>query len=702
MFEFKKAFTLAEMMVVMLILSIIMAAMAPVMTTRNKLDQSSPWQWATNGSDAYFGIGSSQTAMIGQQEVDANDEASRLIINAPEGRNHLLFKRDNTTLSKLLLGNSSIFFGTQNAGATLTSNSLGIGKNINSIGIASIGIGNDITASGNSSIAIGDSVYSTGGNSITLGYHTSGAPNSVVIGSELSSSASNTIAIGGNTTLSANSIGAISLGNPANAGRNSIAIGNATNAVSTENTSSSIAIGNSARASANNSIVIGQSSTSGTSSIVLGNSNTVSGNKSIGLGQGITITNSGNANAYGSIGIGNGFTTTMDNSIVIGMPANSNTAPSAAPSGVAVGSGAQAGLNAVSLGDRTVSANQSVAVGVNANAKGQNSIAIGHNSISNYNSDFGPVSVGYGTEAYGASAIAMGVNSIAGQDDVSYIVPIAIGLGTKAQASQSLAMGYYTVATGQSAIAIGSNAKAAGQNNIAIGNNACSNVTGSNVVCLGANSGPGIGYLQSEPNVVYIGNEDSTVYIAGKLVVRKNVLLNGEEGAVVLRPANARNEWAVIRKGDNDGEDDNLRGYPTDVSGDTWWYEKFSDRRLKYVGSENTSGLDKIKQLKVFNYTFKKDEKKTPHVGVIAQDLQKIFPDAVSKAKDGFLRIRMEDMFYAMINAIKELDSRITALEKENQQLKEQSNDLKEILKRVQDDNRRLEARLKALEAKVK
>ena len=92
--------------------------------------------------------------------------------------------------------------------------------------------------------------------------------------------------------------------------------------------------------------------------------------------------------------------------------------------------------------------------------------------------------------------------------------------------------------------------------------------------------------------------------------------------------------------------------------------------------------------MKVFNYTYKKDKKKTPHVGVIAQDLQKIFPDAVSKGKDGFLRIRMEDMFYAVINAIKELDTRITALEKENQILKE--------------ENKNLDARLRALEAKVK
>ena len=80
--------------------------------------------------------------------------------------------------------------------------------------------------------------------------------------------------------------------------------------------------------------------------------------------------------------------------------------------------------------------------------------------------------------------------------------------------------------------------------------------------------------------------------------------------------------------------------------------------------------MDKIRALKVFNYTFKKDKTKEPHVGVMAQDLQKVFPDAVKKGADGFLTIRMEDMFYAVINAVKELDSRVTALEKENAELK--------------------------------
>ena len=92
--------------------------------------------------------------------------------------------------------------------------------------------------------------------------------------------------------------------------------------------------------------------------------------------------------------------------------------------------------------------------------------------------------------------------------------------------------------------------------------------------------------------------------------------------------------------------------------------------------------------MKVFNYTYKKDETKTPHVGVIAQDLQKIFPNAVKKGADGFLTKRMEDMFYAVINAIKELDAKVLAQEK-------RINELESIVKQQ-------DARLKTLEAKIK
>ena len=111
-----------------------------------------------------------------------------------------------------------------------------------------------------------------------------------------------------------------------------------------------------------------------------------------------------------------------------------------------------------------------------------------------------------------------------------------------------------------------------------------------------------------------------------------------------------------------------------------------SDRRLKNIGSKSNAGLAEIMKLKVFNFKFKDDEKKTPHVGVIAQDLMKIFPNSVKTNEKGFLTIKLDEMFFAAINAIKELDrmivsytkrlfkieTEITKLEAENAELKTQ------------------------------
>jgi hypothetical protein len=89
-----------------------------------------------------------------------------------------------------------------------------------------------------------------------------------------------------------------------------------------------------------------------------------------------------------------------------------------------------------------------------------------------------------------------------------------------------------------------------------------------------------------------------------------------------------------------------------------------SDRKLKNIGKKYVAGLDKISQLKVYNYNFKDDKTKSPRVGVIAQQLQKVFPSAVFKGEDGYLRIRWDEMFYAVINSIKELDDKLIAMAK--------------------------------------
>ncbi len=111
-----------------------------------------------------------------------------------------------------------------------------------------------------------------------------------------------------------------------------------------------------------------------------------------------------------------------------------------------------------------------------------------------------------------------------------------------------------------------------------------------------------------------------------------------------------------------------------------------SDIRLKNVGKEFTGGLDELNKLTIYNYTYKRDADKEPKVGVMAQDLQKVFPNAVKENKDGYLYIRKDDMLYATINAVKELFQKITtnnekikALEERNTMLEQQNKELQNL-----------------------
>ena len=128
----------------------------------------------------------------------------------------------------------------------------------------------------------------------------------------------------------------------------------------------------------------------------------------------------------------------------------------------------------------------------------------------------------------------------------------------------------------------------------------------------------------------------------------------------------------------------------------------YSDRRLKNVKGENKAGLEEVRKLKVFDYTFKKDENKTPRVGVIAQDLQKVFPDAVTKGEDGYLRIRMEDMFYAVVNSVKELDKLVQGLVNDVKQILEKLTAYDKEIQSLKQENAELKARIDKLEKLIK
>ena len=328
--------------------------------------------------------------------------------------------------------------------------------------------------------------------------------------------------------------------------------------------------------------------------------------------------------------------------------------------------------------------------------------------------------------AIGHSAAANFYESIAigSQATTQYLQCTAIGHGAVAGEYKKgetynnlgLAVGYKAKALGRHSTAVGNSANASHTSSVAIGDNAIATHDYSAAIGYNAKT-----YAN---NTITLGTKDTTVYIPGNLVVGRYASL-GLEDKYMTR----------IRLGDAYGDsstyDYNLTGLAGEAGSGSKYHGSFiyhdwdfnagrpdygpgknenelkqfltdwSDRRLKNVGKVFEGGLEQIKKLQVFNYTFKDDKAKTPRVGVIAQDLQKIFPNAVTEGENGFLRIRWEDMFYAMVNAIKELDNKIFNIDKRVQVLEKQNKEIIEQNNNIMKENKELKARLDKLEKKI-
>ncbi len=94
-----------------------------------------------------------------------------------------------------------------------------------------------------------------------------------------------------------------------------------------------------------------------------------------------------------------------------------------------------------------------------------------------------------------------------------------------------------------------------------------------------------------------------------------------------------------------------------------------SDARLKTIDGAYTKGLQDILKLKTISYHYKnvgdrKFDEKTlaaQAVGFSAQDVQKVFPEAVGTDADGYLNLNIHPILIASINSIQELKTQIDA-----------------------------------------
>ena len=338
-------------------------------------------------------------------------------------------------------------------------------------GKSSISIGDAANARGNSSIALGDgaTVYNDGTNDQLN-------DNSMAIGTKASTVASN----------------------------NAIALGN--HAAVKKNSHSSVAIGDSATASAADALAFGKSAAaSGADSIAAGTEAAASGADALAMGK------SAQASGADAVALGNGAVAGGSASVVLGKNASANAVRS-----VVLGPSAGVGM----VGDVLKTKGSHVVIGDGAgnNIDGQQNIAIGYRTGNDVKSDH---NVAIGSEAgtnIGSSGntsegknVSIGYHANKNDSAVSRIQSTALGSETKA-ADDAVAVGYQAQANGNGSTAIGFNAQAADVASVALGQGAQAaggNVAIGNGSVANAAMISGTGYLtgQAAPKTaVSVGN----------------------------------------------------------------------------------------------------------------------------------------------------------------------------------------------------
>ena len=352
-------------------------------------------------------------------------------------------------------------------------------------GKSSISIGDAANARGNSSIALGDgaTVYNDGTNDQLN-------DNSMAIGTKASTVASNNaIALGNHAAVKQNSHSSVAIGDSAMA-----------------SAADALAFGKSAAASGADSIAVGtEAAASGADALAMGKSAQASGADALAMGK------SAQASGADAVALGNGAVAGGSASVVLGKNASANAVRS-----VVLGPSAGVGM----VGDVLKTKGSHVVIGDGAgnNIDGQQNIAIGYRTGNDVKSDH---NVAIGSEAgtnIGSSGntsegknVSIGYHANKNDSAVSRIQSTALGSETKA-ADDAVAVGYQAQANGNGSTAIGFNAQAADVASVALGQGAQAaggNVAIGNGSVANAAMISGTGYLtgQAAPKTaVSVGN----------------------------------------------------------------------------------------------------------------------------------------------------------------------------------------------------
>src|SRR5208337_3873647 len=140
----------------------------------------------------------------------------------------------------------------------------------------------------------------------------------------------------------------------------------------------------------------------------------------------------------------------------------------------------------------------------------------------------------------------------------------------------------------------------------------------------------------------------------------------------------------------------------------------FSDGRLKTVKGNFTGGLSQVMKIQPIHYRYKPDNAMgirdtDEHIGVVAQEVQKVIPEAVTENSKGYLLVNNDPIIWTMLNAIKEqqreFQQQQAVLRAQEQEAKLQQAELTTALRQIKQQQSLLRAQsaaMRSLKAEVR
>jgi len=340
-----------------------------------------------------------------------------------------------------------------------------------------------------------------------------------------------------------------------------------------------------------------------------------------------------------------------------------------------------------------------------ANTTGGYNTGVGSYTLDNATTASYNTACGYqalGTTTTGNSNASVGYNSLVLNTTGSQNCSVGYqSLYSNTTASNNTAVGtnaLYANTTGEYNVAVGAfalDANTASHNNVAVGTSALtvntggyntalghqtlsSNTTGNNNTCVGHNAGAAI---TTGTYNTFVGLVGSGGFTTGNRTVLIGAFATPSaaavEGEIVINSGNATTTGigtgtALIAP--HDGTGNNGAVYQGNNSSA---FATTSDERIKKNIVNNNIGLDIINQIQVRNFEYRNVEEITDfenpdaavikkegvQLGVIAQEIQKILPDIVKTESTGVKTVNPDNLTWYLVNAIKELSTKITALE---------------------------------------